>query len=109
MWQDFRPHFNDYRIHQNRGSGYFFSRPDHHGGAVKWQRACAAWIGKSGGVLFGGHRMLFSAGNKIKSSCRLGAQAAMIRHLVVEKISLPSDFSTNTYLIYEIEVLVLPL
>jgi hypothetical protein len=29
------------------------ARPDKHGGAVKWQRACAAWIGKSGGVLLG--------------------------------------------------------
>jgi hypothetical protein len=24
MWQDFRPHFNDYRVDQNQGSGYFF-------------------------------------------------------------------------------------
>jgi hypothetical protein len=52
--------------------------------------------------------MLFGAGSKMKGSCRLGAQAAMIRQLVVEKISLPPDFSTITYLIYEIEVLVLP-
>jgi hypothetical protein len=31
----------------------FFSRPDEHGGAFKWQRAPAAWIGKSGGVFLG--------------------------------------------------------
>jgi hypothetical protein len=43
--------------------------------------------------------MLFWAGNKIKSSCRFGAQSAMIRHLVVEKISLAPDFyeSDNHY------------
>jgi hypothetical protein len=41
---------------------------------------------------FGGHRRLFSAGSKMNDSCRLGAQVAMIRHLVVEKISLPPDF-----------------
>jgi hypothetical protein len=35
--------------------------------------------------------MLFSAGSKMNGSCRLGAQAAVIRHLVVEKISLPLD------------------
>jgi hypothetical protein len=35
--------------------------------------------------------MLYSAGSKMKGGCRLGAQAAMIRHLVVEKISLTSD------------------
>jgi hypothetical protein len=29
------------------------ARPDEHGGAVKWQRAPAAWIGKSGGVFLG--------------------------------------------------------
>jgi hypothetical protein len=29
------------------------ARPDEHGGAVKWQRAPAAWIGKSGGVFWG--------------------------------------------------------
>jgi hypothetical protein len=28
-------------------------RPDEHGVAVKWQRACAAWIGKSGCVFLG--------------------------------------------------------
>jgi hypothetical protein len=28
-------------------------RPDQHDGAVKWQRASAAWIGKSGGVFLG--------------------------------------------------------
>jgi hypothetical protein len=28
----------------------FFSRSDEHGAAVKWQRAPAAWIGKSGGL-----------------------------------------------------------
>jgi hypothetical protein len=28
----------------------------------------------------------------MKGSCRFGAQAAMIRHLVVEKISLTPDF-----------------
>jgi hypothetical protein len=42
--------------------------------------------------LFGGHRRLFSAGSKLKGSCRFGAPAAMIRHLVVEKISLTPDF-----------------
>jgi hypothetical protein len=36
--------------------------------------------------------MLFSAGSKMNGSCRFGAQAAMIRHLVVEKISLTPDF-----------------
>jgi hypothetical protein len=36
--------------------------------------------------------MLSSAGSKMKGSCRLGAQAVMIRHLVVEKISLTPDF-----------------
>jgi hypothetical protein len=36
--------------------------------------------------------MFLPAGNKMKGSCRLGAQAAMIRHLFVEKISLTSDF-----------------
>jgi hypothetical protein len=35
---------------------------------------------------------LFSAVSKSKGSCRFGAQAAMIRHLVVEKISLTPDF-----------------
>jgi hypothetical protein len=45
--------FNDYRVDQNQGAGYFFSRPDQHGDAAKWQRAPAAWIGKSGGVLLG--------------------------------------------------------
>jgi hypothetical protein len=35
--------------------------------------------------------LLFSAGSKIKGGCRLGTQAAMIRHLVVEKISLTPD------------------
>jgi hypothetical protein len=29
------------------------ARPDEHDGAVKWQRACAAWIGKSGCALLG--------------------------------------------------------
>jgi hypothetical protein len=33
----------------------------------------------------------------MKGNCRFEAQAAMIRHLVVEKISLPPDFSTITY------------
>jgi hypothetical protein len=49
--------------------------------------------------LFGGHPMVFSAGSKMNGSCRLGAQAAMIRHLVVEKNSLTSDFyeSDNHY------------
>jgi hypothetical protein len=36
--------------------------------------------------------MLFSAGSKMKGSCRFGAGTAMIRHLVVEKISLTPDF-----------------
>jgi hypothetical protein len=40
--------------------------------------------------------MLFSAGSKMKGSCRFGAQAAMIRHLVVEKISLTPDFTNPT-------------
>jgi hypothetical protein len=31
----------------------FFSRPDEHGGAFKWQRASAAWIGKSDCVFLG--------------------------------------------------------
>jgi hypothetical protein len=42
--------------------------------------------------LFGGHQRLFSAASKMNGSCLLGAQAAMIRHLVVEKISLTPDF-----------------
>jgi hypothetical protein len=42
--------------------------------------------------LFGGHPRLFSAGSKMNGSCRFAARAAMIRHLVVEKISLPPDF-----------------
>jgi hypothetical protein len=41
--------------------------------------------------------MLFSAGSKMKGSCRLGAQAVMIRHLVVEKISLTPDFYEFDY------------
>jgi hypothetical protein len=42
---------------------------------------------------------LFSAGSKMNGSCRFAAQAAMIRHLVVEKISLTPDFyeSDNHY------------
>jgi hypothetical protein len=35
---------------------------------------------------------MFSAGSKMNGSCRFGAPAAMIRHLVVEKISLTPDF-----------------
>jgi hypothetical protein len=35
------------------GIRVFFSRPDEHSGAVKWQRASAAQLGKSGGVLLG--------------------------------------------------------
>jgi hypothetical protein len=35
---------------------------------------------------------LFSAGSKMNDSCRFGAQAAMIRHLVVEKNTLTPDF-----------------
>jgi hypothetical protein len=31
----------------------FFSRPDQYGGAVKWQRAPAAQLGKSGCVFWG--------------------------------------------------------
>jgi hypothetical protein len=31
----------------------FFSRPDEHGDAFKWQRAPAAQLGKSGGVILG--------------------------------------------------------
>jgi hypothetical protein len=58
--------------------------------------------------LFEGHKMLFWAGSKMKGSCRLGAQAAMIRHLVVEKISLTPDFSTITYLIFKVKPLILP-
>jgi hypothetical protein len=57
--------------------------------------------------LFEGQRMLFSAGSKMKGSCRLGARAAMIRHLVVEKISLTFDFSGIRSLIFKIEGLVL--
>jgi hypothetical protein len=33
----------------------------------------------------------------MKGSCRLGAQAAMIRHLVVEKIFLTPDFYEFDY------------
>ncbi|UCH23365.1 MAG: hypothetical protein JSU83_09265 [Deltaproteobacteria bacterium] len=57
--------------------------------------------------LFGGHRMLFSAGGKMKGSCRFGAPAAMIRHLVVEKISLTPDLSGTRSLIVNIAVFVL--
>jgi hypothetical protein len=60
-------------------------------------------------VSFWGTPKVVPAGSKMKGSCRFGAPAAMIRHLVVEKISLTPDFSTITYLIYEIEALVLPL
>jgi hypothetical protein len=46
----------------------------------------------------------------MKGSCRFGAQAAMIRHLGVEKISLPPVIlSTITYLIFKVAVLILPL
>jgi hypothetical protein len=53
--------------------------------------------------------MLFAAVSKMHGSCRLGTQAAMIRHLVVEKISLTLDFSTITYLVLKVAVLILPL
>jgi hypothetical protein len=72
------------------------ARPDEPGGAVEWQRAPAVWVGKSGGVFWGGHPSLFSAGSKMKGSCRLGAQAAMIRHLVVEKFPCPLIFMNPT-------------
>jgi hypothetical protein len=52
--------------------------------------------------------MLFSAGSKMKGSCRLGAQVAMIRHLVAEKIALTPDFSTITHLIFKVKPLALP-
>jgi hypothetical protein len=35
--------------------------------------------------------MLFLAGSKMNGSCRFGAQAAMIRHLVAAKISLTPE------------------
>jgi hypothetical protein len=40
------------------------ARPDEHGGAVKWQRACAAWIGKSGGVFLGYTKCCFGQAAK---------------------------------------------
>jgi putative ABC transport system ATP-binding protein len=40
---------------------------------------------------FVGHRVLFSAGSKMKGSCRLGAHPAIVQHLVVEKISPNPD------------------
>jgi hypothetical protein len=36
--------------------------------------------------------MVFAAGSKMKGNCRFGAPAAVIRHLVAEKISLTPDF-----------------
>jgi hypothetical protein len=35
------------------GVRVFFSRTDQHGGAVKWQKAAAVQLGKSGGVFLG--------------------------------------------------------
>jgi hypothetical protein len=40
--------------HPVLGTGWSLTaRPDEHGGAVKWQRASAAWIGKSDCVFLG--------------------------------------------------------
>jgi hypothetical protein len=54
-------------------------------------------------VFFWGTPNVVPAGSKMEGSCRFGAQAAMIRHLVVEKISLTPDFRGIMYLIFEIE------
>ncbi len=47
MWQSSQPRPGV----SHSGGGVFFSRPDDHAGAFKWQRAPAAALGKSGGVL----------------------------------------------------------
>jgi hypothetical protein len=60
-------------------------------------------------VSFWGTPSVVPAGSKMEGSCRFGAQGAMIRQLVVEKISLTSDFSTIMYWIFEMEVSFLPL
>jgi hypothetical protein len=86
----------------------FFWRPDQHVGAVKRQAAPAAGTCRLNRqkrrCLFGGHRMVLSAGSKMNDSCRLGDQAAIIRHLVVEKNPCPLIFMNPTIINESCEV-----
>jgi hypothetical protein len=66
-WPEFISDLIDYRVDKNQGSGYFFSRPDEHGGGAKWQRESAAWIGKSGCVFLGDTEGCFRQAAKSKA------------------------------------------
>ncbi|UCH23366.1 MAG: hypothetical protein JSU83_09275 [Deltaproteobacteria bacterium] len=94
------------RVDQNQGSGYFF-RDQMNTTALLNGKGHLPLSQAKAVVSFWGTPHVVLAGGKMKGSCRFGAPAAMIRHLVVEKISLPPDLSATRSLIVNIAVFVL--